>query len=110
MTRFINNKLSLRSKIKLYRFLYTLNAMDFSYLRPVILASLLTGVLYIGSLLPESYLLTVSTTQIYLYYTVIAFLGVALLFYLRPFVKRRVARLRLWMYRRKKRACSTFFL
>lgn len=110
MTHFINNKLSMRSKIRLYRFLYTLNAMDFSYLRPVILASLLIGVLYIRSLLPESYLLTVSTAQVYLYYTVVAFLGVALLFYLRPYFRRYLAKFRVKMYRRKKKACSTFFL
>lgn len=110
MTYFINNKLSMSSKIRLYRFLYTLNAMDFSYLRPVIIASILAGILYIRSLLPESYLLTVSKLQINLYYFVLAFLGTALLYYTRPYLKRTIVRLKIKMYRRKKRACTTFFL
>lgn len=109
MTSLINKKLSMHSKIELYKFLYTLNAMDFSYLRPVILAALFAMIVYIRRLLPESFLLTVSKTQVILYHVVLVFLFAAFLYYLWPIVKHKYIRLKIWLYRRKKRACTTFF-
>lgn len=109
MISFINKKLSITSKIRLYRFLYTLNAMSFSYLRPVTLASLLSGILYVRFSLPESFLLTVTDACVFLYYSVIVLLGGAFLYYMKPYIRHWILRFRIWLYRRKKRACTTFF-
>ncbi len=109
MRSFISNNLTRRQKLALYRFLFTLNEMDFSYLRPVFAGALLFCLYMAKHLIPESYFLSVSHTQIALYYTVLVFTGVCFLIWLRPHVRRLIAKFRVYLYRRKKRATRSLF-
>ncbi len=109
MMAFMSKKMSIRSRIRLYRFLYTLNAMDFSYLRPVTLGCLIVCVLYVWSLIPKEVLRSMSTWQNALFYLVLTILSVAFLYYLYPYLRHRFIRFKIWLYRRKKRASFSLF-
>ena len=106
----IANRMSPRTRIRLYKFLYTLNEMDFSFLRPVILGCLLIGTVYIKKSLPEEYINNADGSLILMYRILLVFLTLSFLYFLRPHIKRRIIRFKIWFNRRKKRAAPLLFL
>ena len=106
----IANRMSPRTRIRLYRFLYTLNEMDFSFLRPVILGCLLAGTVYIRHTLPTDYIANAEQSLIISYKILVFILSVSFLYFLHPHVKRRIIRFKIWLNKRKKRAAFMFFL
>jgi hypothetical protein len=109
MIGFINSNFSLRHRIALYRMLYTLNEMDFSYLRPVFAGTVMICLFCTRFFVPESYILSLTGTELALYHTALVFSGLCFLIFLRPFVRKLICRFRVYLYRRKKRATRTLF-
>lgn len=109
MKTFINENLTLKQRITLYRMLYTLNEMDFSYLRPVISGTLVLCMAYIKLLLPEGRFMPVSPTQIALFNTFFIFSILCFLIFLYPFARKLYGKFRVYLYRRKKRATRSLF-
>ena len=109
MIAFINSKFSLRHRIALYRMLYTLNEMDFSYLRPVFAGTVTICLFCTRFFVPESYILSLTDTGLALYHTALIISGLCFLIFLRPFVRKLICKFRVYLYRRKKRATRTLF-
>ncbi|MCR5584968.1 MAG: hypothetical protein K6F63_05985 [Lachnospiraceae bacterium] len=109
MKAFINTNLSLRQRITLYRLLYTLNEMNFSYLRPVIAGTVVLCMLYVKLLIPENYFSATTNTQIALFNTFFVFSILCFLIFLHPYARKLYGKFRVYLYRRKKRATRSLF-
>ena len=110
MKAFLNENLTLKQKITLYRLLYTLNEMDFSYLRPVIAGTIAVRLIVLRLFASDSRFFSESPTQLALYHTFCVFFTLCFLLFSRPFVRKMIARFRIYLYRRKKRATRSLFL
>ncbi len=109
MKAFIKTNLSLRQRMTLYRMLYTLNEMDFSYLRPVIAGTVVLCMLYVKILIPKNYFSITTSTQIALFNTFFVFSILCFLIFLHPYVRKLYGKFRVYLYRRRKRATRSLF-
>lgn len=109
MKAYIRSKLSRKTRLRLYKFVLALSRMDFSYIRPVILGTLLGCLIYLGVSVDQSYIDLLLPFQKGVYFTALAFIGVFFLVFLLPFIRKYIARFKLFLYRRKKRAYWTLF-
>ncbi|MCR5823085.1 MAG: hypothetical protein K6G60_01495 [Lachnospiraceae bacterium] len=109
MIEFINTNFSLKQKIALYRILYTLNEMDFSYLRPLFSGSVTALLLFFRFAAPESFILSLTVTQLALFNTLCISSVLCFLIFLHPYIRKIIARFRIYNYRRKKRATRSLF-
>ncbi len=109
MISFLNTHLSKKQKIRLYRLCLLLDDMDFGYLRPVFLGTLLCSLLIVGSIYLPYYQL-LSSLQIALYMFLVVFVAIAFLIYLVPYLRKFRAKIRVKMNRRRKRATFTLFV
>jgi predicted CDP-diglyceride synthetase/phosphatidate cytidylyltransferase len=88
MKTFLNANLSLRQRIILYRCLYTLNEMDFSYLLPIIFGTLTVILTLTGILIPEASIKAVSDVQWALYLACFGVSGICFLITAPPHLKK----------------------
>ncbi len=109
MKAFLNSNLSLKQRMSLYRKLYTLNEMNFSYLRPIVSGTVVLCMLYIMLILPESFISSLSITQLALLRTIFAFSVICFLIFVYPYLRKLYGKFRVYLYRRKKRATRSLF-
>ncbi len=108
MINFLNLHLTKKQKIRLYKICLILDDIDFGYLRPVTLGTLLACLIYIGSGYVPYYQL-INPVQTALFIFLLLFVTVAFIYYLIPYIRKLRAKIRVRMNRRKKRATFTPF-
>ncbi len=109
MKKFVRKNLTRAQRIRIYRFFYTLNEIDFSFLRPIFTGALLFFAVLIGFTLPDSVIAEIPEINIIIYYLMLIILSAAVVMTLQPFVHHRILRIRIWFYRRRKKPTFSIF-